>query len=65
MNSRRQISPPAERIRREGLFRKGGLYLIALSGGCDSVSLLFLMKELAETEGFALHALHVNHGLRE
>nr|MBQ6242898.1 tRNA lysidine(34) synthetase TilS [Lachnospiraceae bacterium] len=55
----------AERIRRKGLFRKGGLYLIALSGGCDSVSLLFLMKELAEAEGFALHALHVNHVLRE
>ncbi len=58
------LSAAAERIRRKGLFRKGGRYLIALSGGCDSVSLLFLMRELAEADGFSLHALHVNHGLR-
>ena len=59
------VSALAERIRREGLLRQGGLYLIALSGGCDSVSLLFLMKELAVTEGFGLWAVHVDHGLRK
>ena len=59
------ISNLAERIRREGLLKPGGFYLIALSGGCDSAGLLFLMKEMQETEGFRLHALHVNHGLRE
>jgi len=34
-----------------------------LSGGIDSVVLLAILAELAPKERFALHALHVNHGI--
>ncbi len=44
---------------------KAPLYLVALSGGADSVALLHAMHLLAEQEGFSLHALHVHHGIRK
>jgi tRNA(Ile)-lysidine synthase len=37
---------------------------VAVSGGADSVVLLRLLHELAQTHGLHLHVLHVNHGLR-
>lgn len=43
----------------------GGRYVLALSGGCDSLCLLFLLQALQETEGISFCAVHVNHGLRE
>ncbi len=42
----------------------GGRYVLALSGGCDSLCLLFLLQALRESEGIEFCALHVNHGLR-
>lgn len=53
-----------KQIRQEGLLQPGGRYVLALSGGCDSLSLLFLLQALQETEGYQLYAVHVNHGLR-
>ena len=38
--------------------------LVALSGGADSVFLLRLLTELSSRDGFPLHAVHVNHGIR-
>lgn len=38
--------------------------LLALSGGADSMSLLYLLHAMQSTFGFALEAAHVNHGLR-
>jgi tRNA(Ile)-lysidine synthase len=52
-------------MRRHALLRNGARVLIALSGGADSVALLFLLREL-EREG-ALRvagAAHLHHGLR-
>ena len=37
---------------------------VAVSGGADSMCLLFLMKELSEETGFLLSAVHVEHGIR-
>ncbi len=37
---------------------------VALSGGADSVSLLFVMKTLSEKYGYSLSAAHFNHGIR-
>ncbi|MBR6792775.1 MAG: tRNA lysidine(34) synthetase TilS [Clostridia bacterium] len=37
---------------------------VALSGGMDSVTLLYLLKELPARD-FSLEAVHVHHGLRE
>ena len=47
----------------DGLRAKG--LVTALSGGCDSVSLLLLLYELKKEEDFPLWAVHVHHGLRE
>ena len=33
-------------IRKEGLLNKEGLYIVALSGGADSVALLLILKQL-------------------
>lgn len=38
--------------------------LVGLSGGADSVCLLYLLWCLQEKMGFSLRALHVHHGLR-
>ena len=53
------------RIKQEGVLKPGGRYLIALSGGCDSVALLFLLYSLQKEWKLSLYAAHVNHGLRE
>jgi len=42
----------------------GGAVVAALSGGADSVSLLFALNKLSQELGFTLSACHVNHGLR-
>lgn len=39
--------------------------LIAFSGGADSVSLLHTLKKLQDKLSFRLHAIHINHGLRD
>ena len=54
-----------ETMRRHSLLGDGGRVLVGLSGGADSVALLFLMREL-EARG-VLHvagAAHLHHGLR-
>lgn len=38
--------------------------LVALSGGADSVSLLYLLCGLKKLSPFPLYAAHVNHGIR-
>ena len=38
--------------------------LVGLSGGADSVALLYLLKKEAVKRGFSLFALHVNHMIR-
>ncbi len=43
----------------------GYLFLAAVSGGADSTALLAAMADIAREKGFALHCLHVDHGIRE
>lgn len=43
---------------------QGDAVVVALSGGADSVSLLFALKELEQELGITLSACHVNHNLR-
>ena len=44
---------------------KGSRLLLALSGGADSTALAFVLHLLAPRLGLSLHALSVDHGLRE
>jgi tRNA(Ile)-lysidine synthase len=52
-------------IRSHGLLPGGTRVAVALSGGADSVALLFALREIAEAEGFVIvGAAHLNHQLR-
>ena len=52
-------------IRRYGLLPRHSRVVIALSGGADSVALLYALKELAASEAFHVTgAAHLNHQLR-
>ena len=52
-------------IERHALCPPGSHVLIAISGGSDSVALLFLLRDLAENGKFTVAALgHLNHRLR-
>ncbi len=61
----------AEFIRRYSLIRKGDTVTVGVSGGADSLSLLFLLREISAKQllggdsGFSLRAVHVHHGIRE
>lgn len=46
------------------LFVEGGKYIVALSGGADSVALLLVMKRLAGEWNMQLEAAHCNFRLR-
>lgn len=48
----------------EALIPPGGRVLLGLSGGADSVCLLWLLKSLEAELSFTVHALHVQHGIR-
>ncbi|MBQ8171656.1 MAG: tRNA lysidine(34) synthetase TilS [Oscillospiraceae bacterium] len=51
-------------IKQYDMLRSGDRAVVALSGGADSVSLLFVLKEISEELCFTVGACHVNHGLR-
>lgn len=48
----------------QGLLKPEAKLLSAVSGGADSVGLLWALASLRETAGYRLAALHVQHGLR-
>ncbi len=51
-------------IRSSGFFQPGDCAGVAVSGGGDSVALLFLLDELKQQLGLRLAVLHFNHLLR-
>ena len=51
-------------IDRHAMFRHGQAAGVAVSGGCDSVCLLHVLRELAPRWDLRLRVLHLNHRLR-
>lgn len=51
-------------IKEQQLIVKGDRVLAGVSGGADSVCLLYLLNEYKKELGFELYVVHVNHGLR-
>ena len=50
--------------RRHKMFQTGDRVVLGVSGGADSICLLFVLLALQEQLGIHLHVVHVNHGLR-
>lgn len=51
-------------VEKYGMLRKGAKVVAAVSGGSDSMAMLYILNFLKEEFGFELCAAHVNHGLR-
>ncbi len=70
MASTRNSSPSADLLARVADYlgqcvRRGERLTVALSGGADSVFLLYVLHKLSASHGFQLSALHVNHGISQ
>ncbi len=51
-------------IRRFSLIEKGDTVTVALSGGADSVALLYSLYSLRDILGISVNAAHLNHSIR-
>ena len=52
-------------VKKWHMLQKEDSVIAGISGGADSVCLLFMLLKLQKELGFALMAVHVNHGIRE
>lgn len=53
-----------ETVLRLGMWEPGDKILLAVSGGADSISLLYSLVEFQDVHGAELGVVHLNHGLR-
>ncbi len=51
-------------VQKYHMLTSGDKVIIGVSGGADSICLLFVLIRLGEEMGFAVHAVHVHHGIR-
>ncbi len=58
------IQQVANTINKYNLFRQGERIVIAVSGGADSVALLYVLLGMQSEWGFKLHVAHLNHMFR-
>lgn len=58
------VSQVARNLRERSLIPRGGLVIVAVSGGVDSMALLEILHRLAPVHGGRLAVAHFNHRLR-
>jgi len=51
-------------IKKYGLLKKGDSLVVGVSGGPDSVALLYLLKDLSKELNLSLHVAHLDHMMR-
>ena len=54
----------ASTLRQHDAFASGELVIVAVSGGCDSVALLHILRSLRVSLEIELHIASLNHGIR-
>ncbi len=54
-----------EYIKQNNLLESGDNLIVGLSGGADSVCLLFVLVNLSKEYNLRIHAVHINHMIRE
>ena len=62
--SRRAVADALARHREQDKLPDGGLFLVAVSGGADSLALAWAAQFVLPREGFELEAVIVDHGLQ-
>ena len=58
------IDQVRQAIREHHLLAPGSTVIVGVSGGPDSLTLLDVLRRLADEYGLTLHVAHLNHGLR-
>ncbi len=65
----KKIDQIAQKVRKycesQGMLDREDKILVGVSGGADSVCLLFLLREMRKYFRLQLRVVHVNHGIRE
>lgn len=51
-------------INQNNMISKGDRIVVGVSGGADSICLLYVLQRLRKVMGISLYAVHVNHGIR-
>lgn len=51
-------------VKRYHMLAKEDKVIAGVSGGADSICLLFILLRLREELGFSVHAVHIHHGIR-
>ena len=52
-------------IKKNNLINNGDIILIGVSGGPDSICLLYVLKTIKEKLGIKIYVAHINHMIRE
>lgn len=58
------IDKVRETVKKYEMIKEGDTVTVGLSGGADSVCLLYILNELKTELNFELKAAHINHGIR-